>query len=112
MLRNENMFYVKYIHCINAESDVGTFSTHNISASLRFWFRTNIKATVTNLPQDKMSTITHADDIFKWIFLNEKFCISIQISIQISDKFVPRVQLTTSHHWFRYWLGAEQIINF
>ena len=43
-----------------------------------------------------------ADDIFQWIFLNEKFCISIQISL----KFVPQgpidnnsalVQVMTRH---------------
>ena len=34
---------------------------------------------------DKMAAIL-ADDIFKGIFVNERFCISIQISL----KFVPK----------------------
>ena len=37
------------------------------------------------------------DDIFKYIFLNENVWISIKISL----KFVPRVQLPISQHWFR-----------
>ena len=37
-----------------------------------------------------------ADDIFKRIFLNEDFRISICISLRISQ------------HWSRQWLGAEQ----
>ena len=51
---------------------------------------------LTHLPLDKMAAIL-ADDIFKWIFLNENGRIPIQISL----KFVPRVQLTISQHWFR-----------
>ena len=41
---------------------------------------------LTHLPLDKMAAIL-ADDIFKCIFLNEK----VQILIDISLKFVPRV---------------------
>ena len=37
------------------------------------------------------------DDIFKWIFWNENVWISIKISL----KFVLRVQLAVSRHWFR-----------
>ena len=40
---------------------------------------------LTHLPLDKMATIL-ADDIFKFIFLNE----TVQILIQISLKFVPK----------------------
>ena len=40
---------------------------------------------LTHLPLDKMAAIL-ADDIFKCIFLNEKFCIVIWISL----KFVPK----------------------
>ena len=40
---------------------------------------------LTHLPLDKMAAI-FADDIFKCIFLNEKFCILIQISV----KFIAR----------------------
>ena len=39
---------------------------------------------LTHLPLDKMTT-NLTDDIFKCIFMNEKFCISIRISL----KFVP-----------------------
>ena len=39
------------------------------------------------------------DDIFRFIFVNEKFCILIKILL----KFVPKVRLTTTQHWF----GAE-----
>ena len=38
-----------------------------------------------------MATIL-ADNIFKWIFLNEKFCISIWISL----KFVPKGPINDS----------------
>ena len=40
---------------------------------------------LTHLPLDKMAAIS-ADDIFKWIFLNE----NDEIPIQISLKFVPK----------------------
>ena len=40
---------------------------------------------LTHLPLDKMAAIL-ADDIFKWIFLNENGRIPIQISL----KFVPK----------------------
>ena len=54
-------------------------------------------------PLDKMASIL-SDDFSKCIFLNESEIIRIQISL----KFVPRVQLTVSRYWFRQWLGAEQ----
>ena len=44
------------------------------------------------------------DDIFNCIFLNEMVWISIKISL----KLVPGVQLTVFQHWFRQWLGADQ----
>ena len=48
------------------------------------------------------------NDILKCIFLNESMWISIKISL----KFGPMVQLTTFHRFFfRYWLGAGQVIN-
>ena len=40
---------------------------------------------LTQLPLDKMAD-TFTDDIFKYIFVNEKFCILIKISL----KFVPK----------------------
>ena len=40
-------------------------------------------------------SITVGDGIFKCIFINEKFCILIRISLYL----FPRVQLTISRHW-------------
>ena len=40
---------------------------------------------LTHLPLDKMAA-TFADNIFRCIFVNEKFCILIEISL----KFVPK----------------------
>ena len=40
---------------------------------------------VTHLPLDKMAAIS-ADDIFRCIFVNEKFCILIKISLKIVPK--------------------------
>ena len=40
-----------------------------------------------------------ADDTFKYIFLNENFRISIEISLKFVQ--VLRVQLTLLLHWFR-----------
>ena len=37
------------------------------------------------------------DDVLRCIFMNEKLCILIRISL----KFVPRGQLTIAQHWFR-----------
>ena len=44
-----------------------------------------------------------ADDIFKCIFVNEKFCILIKISL----KFIPDGPIDKIQHWFKWWLGAE-----
>ena len=43
---------------------------------------------LTHLPLDKMATIL-TDDIFKCIFVNEKFSILIPVSL----KFVPKVRI-------------------
>ena len=40
---------------------------------------------LSHLPLDKMAVIL-TDDIFKWISMNEKICILIEISL----KFVPK----------------------
>ena len=40
---------------------------------------------LTHLPLDKMAAI-FADNIFRCIFVNEKFCILVKISLQ----FVPK----------------------
>ena len=40
---------------------------------------------LTHLPLDKMTAISFANDILRYIFANEKFCILIKISL----KFVP-----------------------
>ena len=50
-----------------------------------------------------MATVL-ADDTFKRIFLNE----NVKISIKISLKFVPKVQLTIFQHWLGQWLGADK----
>ena len=42
------------------------------------------------------------DDISKCIFLKKNVCIFIQIS----PKFLPRVQSTICHHWIKQWLVA------
>ena len=44
-----------------------------------------------------------ADDSFRCIFVNEKFCILIEISL----KFVPKGPIDNNPHWFRWLLGAE-----
>ena len=43
---------------------------------------------LTHLPLDKMAAIL-ADDIFRCIFMNEKYCILIKDSL----KFVPKVPI-------------------
>ena len=48
-----------------------------------------------------------ADDIFKWMFLNENVWISIKSSL----KFVPKGPINKIQHWFRWWLGAVQATN-
>ena len=44
------------------------------------------------------------DDIFKCIFLNEKFWI------QFDWNLFPRVQLTITQHWLK-WLGADEVTS-
>ena len=59
------------------------------------------KSTSLHMTDQHMEAKTNGrhfpDDIFKCIFLNENVLISIKISL----KFVPRVKLTISQHWFR-----------
>ena len=50
-----------------------------------YWYTLCNIPQLTHLPLDKMAAIV-ADDMFKWIFLNENGRILIQISL----KFVPR----------------------
>ena len=46
------------------------------------WHRKGSKHQLTHLPLDKMA----ADDVFRGIFLNEKFGISIRISLTFAPK--------------------------
>ena len=55
-------------------------------------------------PLDKMAVI-FADDIFKSLFMNEKFCL---FPFEFYWNLFLRVQLTMSQYWFRQWLDAEQ----
>ena len=58
----------------------------NITSHKFMWIQLLIHAlNFTHLPLDEMAAIL-ADDIFKCIFFNEKFCILIKISV----KFVPK----------------------
>ena len=60
-------------------------------------------STINSLtPQQNVS---HCRRHFKFIFLNEKVCILIQISL----KFVPKVWLTIRQHWFREWIGDKLV---
>ena len=52
------------------------------------------RAVITNPP---------GHDIFRCIFLNEKFCFWLKLYWTL----FPRVQFTTTHYWFRQWPGAE-----
>ena len=49
-----------------------------------------------------------ADDVFRCIFLNWKFCVLIKISLYFVPRNVSRVQLTITQHWLRWWLGVEE----
>ena len=63
----------------------GTHPTNDISIDLG-----DVTVILTHLPLDKMATIL-ADNIFKYIFVNENFCILIDISL----KFVPKGQVSS-----------------
>ena len=69
------------------------------------WYRQQylFKKTVNTLTARQYGS-GFADDIFKWIFVNE----NVQVSIKIALKFV---QFTIFHHWFKWLLGAEQAIS-
>ena len=45
-----------------------------------------------------------AYNIFKYVFMNEKLCILIWISL----KFVPKGPIDHNQHRYREWLGAKQ----
>ena len=51
---------------------------------------------LTHLPLDKMA-VNLTDNIFKNIFMNENFCISIRISL----KLVSWGPINICQHWFR-----------
>ena len=91
-IRCPNVYALKRVHktfrntsCIKSvylgDASWGPFGFRSMSTSLR-------------LRQDGRLL---PDDIFKCIFLNE----NAQISIKISLKFVPKVQLTIFQHWLR-----------
>ena len=46
-----------------------------------------------------------AADIFKCIFMNDKFVFRFEFH----QSLFHRVQLTINQHWFRRWLGVEQV---
>ena len=47
----------------------------------------------------------------RWHFQKHFLNVSIRISVKKSLRFIPRVQLTITHHWFRQWLCADQAPN-
>ena len=56
-----------------------------------------VNSSAINTLRQRQNGRHFADDTFKSIFLNENVIIAIQISL----KFVLRVQLTIFQHWFR-----------
>ena len=78
----------------------------NTMKCLLTWLLTGRRACkLTHLSLDKLAA--NLANNFKCIFINEKFCISILISL----KFLPRVQLTIGRYWFRQWFGADQVTH-
>ena len=59
---------------------------------------------LTHLPLDKMATISQMTDsnAFSWIK-------TFVFWFEFHWRLFLRVQLTISQHWFRWWLGAEQV---
>ena len=63
---------------------------------------------LTHLHLDKIAAIL-ADDISKWIFLNENGRIPTQISL----KFIPKSPVDNKPNWFRWqaitWTNDDQV---
>ena len=75
---------------------------------IRHLFMPDVLALLTHLLLDKMAAY-FADDIFNAIFMNEKYCISIRISL----KFVPRGPINNSPALVQviawHWTGDETL---
>ena len=76
------------------------FVSHKRCCAWTIWFKT----WYFNTLRPRQNGRHLADDMFKCIFLNEDVWIPIEISL----KFVPKVQSTIINHCFRQWLGAVQ----
>ena len=51
-------------------------------------------------------------DSWQTIFLNAFYSKKIFVfSFEIHQSLLVRVQLTTNHHWFRWWLRTEQVTS-
>ena len=65
---------------------------------------TTTKTTTTTTTTTPWQNGRHfTDDIFRCIFVNEKFSILLKFHWSL----FLRVRLTITQHWYRYWLGAE-----
>ena len=73
---------------------ITSYNTYHININNTKLFNKINQTINSSLPRQNDHHFT--DGIFKCIFMNEKFCILIWISL----KFIQRVQLTISQHWF------------
>ena len=86
---------------------------HMCGTCAGIWHMVHLYKCLKNLfPWPTFDNLTHlprgngchfADDIFRCICVNEKFCFLIKFHWSL----FLRVQLTITQHWFRQWLGAE-----
>ena len=75
-------------------------------ADLYQWVTPYYQATMNELTHwgwDKMAAVsqTTLSNAFSWMKM-------LEFGLRFHWSLFPRVQLTIFHHWFRWWLGADQ----
>ena len=95
-----------YIACKSNPLKGADHNKYCMHTSLGYILESSKLNKLTHLPLDKIAPIL-ADDIFKWIFLDENHKISIEVSL----KFVPMSPFYNRPAFVRYWRGAEKATN-
>ena len=71
------------------------------------WCIYSYSSGLLNILRPRQNGCHFADNIFKCIFLNENVWISLEISL----KFIHRIQLTIFQHWFRCWQPGDKPLS-
>ena len=86
----------------------GLLLAYGLAQSVPVWPSWRVKSHNINTLRPRQNGHHFAYDIFKRIFLNENYLIFL---FEFYLNIFPGAQLSICHHWFRWWLGADQATN-